>query len=85
MSSAMPLERLPVSAQVASNASGRLDKDSLSFQYRFLISLKVGLNTSAEPSNYKRARSMIDLCLNVNFSTSSNSAGRRRLMSSCDG
>ncbi len=36
-------------------------KDSLSFQYRFLISLKVGLNTSADPYVCKGARSMIDL------------------------
>ncbi len=35
-------------------------KGSLSFQCHFLISLKVGLNTSAELYVYKGARYMID-------------------------
>lgn len=54
------LQCLPVGAPVVSHASGPI-KDNLSFQYRFLIALKVGLNTSAEPYVCKGARSMIGL------------------------
>jgi hypothetical protein len=57
----MPLERLPVRAPAVSMPAVISIKDSLSLQYRFLISLKVGLNTSAELYICKGARSMIDL------------------------